>query len=236
MKQYIKKILCVVIIAALSYSLCSCKYIDELRTQHGIYTSNKRDEISLNGNKYILMQTDILITSTTYKNINVTESNVPVLLSTEYGDYFDLSKNHKFITTYDNEIYCRSDIYEKYKEKPLESELKYYCIKTHEEYISNAFEDTELIVEHEKLNIKSSDAINDVLTTVSPIKKLNYKKRDTIPIYKTDKDTELKTDCIKLIITKNDKYYLSSDPENNKFYEIPEKYSSIFSKLINKAI
>lgn len=113
MKKSIKLILCLTLIAVMSFSFCSCAMLDDAKKSHGIYSEDK-NEITIDGVVYKLAPEEIhkIYSSganipyqnsynNKYKSVFVTEKDVPVLVSSFVGDYYEIYKKGKMLYTYD---------------------------------------------------------------------------------------------------------------------------------------
>lgn len=126
MKKF-KRILALGFVILICVSLCSCNFIDELRSKQAFYDAP--DRITFRDEVYIkLPECDNLkYYSEAYGN--VTEKDVPVLLSDSYGQSFSFNNDLSLLRISLGNYYVREDLYDQYynviSNKPT---LDRYCI------------------------------------------------------------------------------------------------------------
>ncbi len=94
MKKYIKIIALILSVFTLCTILCSCDAIDEMRDKQAFW--QKDGSILYNGNTYVKLPLYTEVNSKDFgydSYIHVTEKNVPVLLSSEFGSYRNITKD-----------------------------------------------------------------------------------------------------------------------------------------------
>lgn len=116
-----KRWIAVLLVSLMCLSLCGCQELEDMRASHAIWQED--GSIKWNGNVYRLLENapDEL---QVYGGVTVyvTEADVPVLLSPEFGEYFNSSKDGMLLrgfNVYDmvgRYIYCREDRYEEIAE------------------------------------------------------------------------------------------------------------------------
>lgn len=156
-------------------SLSGCQELDEARRNHALY--NENGSITLNGMEYKALPqcTDLQPDIDFGRTIYVTEEDVPVLLSSSMGDYYDISTDEMFLLSgvsglkngvdglYSENVYCREDKYGEVRSK-IEGGNYFtgYCY----EYYDYSAEDNS--VRYYKLTSDEIAAVETVLMTGVP--------------------------------------------------------------------
>ncbi len=86
MRKIVKIIALAVIVVLMSLSLCSCDMLDDLRNKQAFWTDESQNEFVYQGEKYIKVEhsgRDLIFTGE-YIDINITNNDVPVMLSESY--------------------------------------------------------------------------------------------------------------------------------------------------------
>ncbi len=146
MKRYIRLIAGVLLTVMLCLSFCSCAYIDEERLYHAKWTDDAKNVISFRGNDYIKLPycEDLNFIDSGEEEMSfVTENDVPLLLSSLYGDCVTVSKDGEFLSVetwsfladeYTFGIYCRADLYNELLTAIETYKLDRYCVHEPKEY------------------------------------------------------------------------------------------------------
>ena len=116
MKQTIKLLSLILLTAILAVSLTSCAALDTMREAHAFYGED--ETILYNDATYYRLPECADLTVSGLYAINVTESDVPLLLSGILGDSYEVTNGGEFLerSTYSSDIvYCRSDRFESVK-------------------------------------------------------------------------------------------------------------------------
>ena len=87
----IKRILAIVFCSIICFSLCSCNYIDELRSKQAFY--DESGNITFRDEVYITLPSCENLKYYTEGYGRVTTEDVPVLLSDNYGQSFSFNKD-----------------------------------------------------------------------------------------------------------------------------------------------
>lgn len=89
MKPIVKIISIALCIVMLAVTLCSCQFLDEKKANHAVYCDDKKDSFTFHGYTYRkadLSKSLSLIATNDITNSYLTEQDVPVLLSSRYGE------------------------------------------------------------------------------------------------------------------------------------------------------
>ena len=89
MKPIVKIISIALCIVMLAVTLCSCQFLDEKKANHAVYCDDKKDSFTFRGYTYRkadLSKSLSLIATNDITNSYLTEQDVPVLLSSRYGE------------------------------------------------------------------------------------------------------------------------------------------------------
>jgi len=113
MKKFIRTAALILALLMLALPLVGCDKIDEMRANQGFW--NDDGSISFNGETYKLLSSSVYLFTDLYRELEITNKNVPVLLSKEYGQRFHISYDGVFISP-GLSYYCREDRYD-YVEK-----------------------------------------------------------------------------------------------------------------------
>lgn len=179
----IKIIIALALVAATAFSLTSCLSLNEAKARHMKYTDETHEEISFNGKIYKKLPYSKYGTKLDYYhtgvNYNLTENDVPVLLSDTYGMFAEYSADLDLIMTEGNvttpygymenvsAYFTTEENYEKYSEERKDPDLSSIAVVKSEfdpeDYYSNI--DSEFIIIPEKIvSMLTSDIENgDVL-------------------------------------------------------------------------
>ncbi len=138
MKKYIKLISVLVLTVLICMSFCSCKQLDELRLSRAVY-GNTEETLYFRGSEYKLLPECEYLNVGNNNYGNITDRDVPVLLSDVVGTNMYFDDNELFITSHrvwatssNNEaVWCRADIYDSTVEKIESFELDSYCYWDH---------------------------------------------------------------------------------------------------------
>lgn len=134
MKKFFRLTALALAIVMLAVSLCSCQYIDNLRTHQAFYADESEREILFEEHTYKLLnpgRLNFLFTGIfdTDGNYFVSQKDVPVLIAEHEGDFVNLSSDKRLIYIWgsDDPIwYVRDDIYDKAKETLETAKLDHF--------------------------------------------------------------------------------------------------------------
>ncbi len=187
MKRTAKILAAIGLIIILCVSMTGCMKIDKMREQQG-YIDDKGN-IIVNGEKYMPLPScdylapdfegyyGSLFQSSDYV-VNITEKDVPVLLSNFADERCQISKDRMYIVKevmddyfgyYGEQYYCHEDIYDK-----ISSAIEAGYSPDGYKYYYTDWEDTENYEKEYILTDAQVSAINEVLSTASTLDELPY--------------------------------------------------------------
>ncbi len=133
MKKYIKILSAGLLVLLIALSFCSCKELDEMRESVAIY-SETEEVLIFRGNEYKLLPKCEYLHIEADDSGNITEKDIPILLSSMYGSYMFFDKNTVFIVgdswrngNGEAMVYCRSDRYSEMCQIIENLEMNFYC-------------------------------------------------------------------------------------------------------------
>ena len=254
MKKSFKLIALFLAIAMLSVSLCSCRDLDDKKENRAVYTSADHKEIEYKGNiyrqinlgKYNFLSYYMGGMNTYY----VTDKDVPVLLTSQFGNWMvvDGNENHIEVSDYDKGelYYVRDDLYDKVKELVASGKLDCYYLEYWDEidYDNLEWDEYDTAYEESYHMVMVDDAVAKVVNNAENAAnndKISYKKlspnyQDIIELIVCDSDMIL-TDVSpyhRLVKDKNN-YYYWSDNSIGEYCLVPlnEEDSQIIAKLFS---
>lgn len=219
-------------------SATGCNAIDEMRKNHAFY--NADGSIMLDNTDYLLLPENAFFSpynSDDTRTIEITEADVPVLLSTIWGTTGTLYNDGEILLVdYGKTCYCRKDKYEQYNAllaAPFEPTG--YCYT----YFVLDTEDTLMYIEHNyKLTADQAKAVDEILATITPSvrdENASYYSDYSQELYACDDTMLLRKDAVCLEKT-GDKYYLVEyNVDSDREYEVPTEYHVIFDGIIKQA-
>lgn len=242
-------------IALFMICLClgGCDELDDMREKQAFWTTKGSIEsITLDGEEYKRLPgydnpDPLYNVPDSGLAVNVTDPDVPVLLSDSFAEYMNLSADKNFITGslynipvewYDgylpgsDVIYCKTDIYDEVAEK-INAGIEYTkygfgCFEYDEEKMS----DKRM---YYYLTDEENDAINTIIEKVKPL--TNNEIANNIYELSFDKISEDKyfgKASYELYSNGINTYYLaqySNALDIYTCYEVPQEYNSIFKKF-----
>lgn len=234
-----KRWLAIVFVSLLCLSLCGCQELDDMRASHAVWQED--GTILWNGNVYRLLENapdelQVYGGSTVY----VTEVDVPVLLSPEFGEYFTSSKDGVLLRGYNvydvggRYIYCREDRYEEivaYLEATTEEkEMSQYF------YCYWSFETNEQ--EYYYFTPDQKAVMDDLMATLvfEPVPIDFYGSADldmfSVQVGKCDEKRLFVDDYALEIIFRNSRYYLTDANEGGYIAQVPEDYNKVMDDIV----
>ena len=135
MKKTFRIIALVLAVAVVAFSLCSCRALDEAKTNQAFYIDSSKEDIIYNETTYRKMETGNLdfIKPWSYSLVDqnkgrfVTEKGVPALLSSWYGDSYELYHDNMILSIFDQD-FVREDQYDHIKEILFNTNLDHYVL------------------------------------------------------------------------------------------------------------
>lgn len=222
MKKYLKHLSVVLILIVFGTLFSSCDALDEMRKTQAFWNNTEKTEIIYNDKVYKkidLGKNELLTNYMESEYINITEKDVPVLLSGIIGTTAETHRNGKFIVIDYEEYYCSSDFYDSLL-------LKLQGMTRSETCIFNMYDG--------KYELLSSED-NDILASV--IKSSDFKEMNGNHIryfgvaYRCDAEMYIEGEYIEFIEA-DDKYYIGGTA--GKYYEVPTEYEDWFEEICEK--
>lgn len=220
--KVLKKITALVLFAALAASLTSCLALEKAKAHHMIYKDDNFDTIIFNEKTYKEMSNTKYALSAFYYNddiYRVTDSDVPVLLSEDYGAVAQYDKKLDVIKC--GNYYCPEDEYDEFQKMLNESDIdtvclakdRYYEISSDEEWLVPLSEETSRAI----FELLESEPLDE--DTADLIIRAGY---NIEVLYLTDKDLAvIDEDASMSLYIFKDKLYIRDN--DNKTYAVPDE-------------
>ena len=226
----VKRIVALALALLLCLPLCSCKELDDMRDRQAV--RQKDGTLLFNEQIYkVLPYTgEALNQDTDYDGqIMVTELGVPVLLSKMMGSYARTLGDGAFIEfdAYDNEYYCREDLYDELvavveENAPISKYYYTYYIPRNIDYI---------------LTVEQMAVIDAVLRHAEEL--VDPKEVHTnysLKLYGLTEDGWFRKNVCRIeynIDYSDNHYYLVPDI-GSQYIRVPEEYEPIFTEIVAK--
>ncbi len=236
MKKYAKLISLVLVIITFCTILCSCDALDEMRASQGFWW--KDGTIHYDGNTYVKLPVYTELNSSAYgydSSIFITEKNVPVLLSQEFGSYRNITKDGVVIDG-NGELYALAGKYAqvvKEAEKVVRGEFDKYTIEYYDNY------DTEM-----EITCTSHDVgvIKSIINDENIIDFDSGSMKRSIHIYCSSDNGYFGHYYGSIHLLKDGEYVVEENQKHygQSIYLVPEKYQKdiedIFSRCVDSII
>ena len=234
MKNF-KKILCVVLTVLICFSLSGCNFIDDMRDAQIHY--NDDGNLVYDEKEYILLP-DCSAFSPGVGTVNylyITETDVPVLLSTFIGNEATITEDKLFISIkhedYTSTHFAREDVFDKIVNRINSGNyFDGYCF--YYQYYDKNYEWQE---KYTIINDKQKEAIEGTISLAYPEDvdvdlMYPYHKMD---LYLCSKDLYFKEFTVSIFKT-DSKLYVSYDygEDGTKVYIVPDEYIDTINGLI----
>ena len=233
MKKFIKLILALVLVFALCFSLSGCNVLSEPKEAHAIRIDE--ETIEYDGEEYKLLPNNEYFCPPFIESVslNITESDVPVLLSEQFGDRGELNDDKTIIEYFDtSSFYCRKDKYQKVK-KEVEAEF----IKSGYCYSYTVFDEETYMSEFEYYTFseKENDAIEKVLAygEVVVLENCSYEYCANLEIY--SRNLNFRKDFMQLCYSNGEFFLLDVDKDQQVMYKADSSLNQILSQAMKKA-
>lgn len=255
MKKVFKISALLLVIFLLTVSLCSCRSLETAKTNQAFYRDNFRSEVILRDNIYQKIHLGNLsfIDTGNYglqdNGCFVTEKDVPVLLSSWYGERYSISKDESVLSIY-GEYYVREDRYEAVKDAADSAVLDHYYISYYpDSYYSGRYDDIASkrydtdTVSNILLEQDVTDAINKTLATVNSDKVQLTQDQlysvEALMIERCDKDMIVTTSDNNLVLLRDgESFYVSGDndywADSYSVYPIEKNSAALIGELFEK--
>lgn len=236
MKKVIRITALFLALLMLAPALIGCDNIDELRAKQGFW--NDDGSISFNGETYKRLYTNEHLSSSTWRDLNITEKDVPVLLSgwfqSAYATY-SIDSSNIFIVWQNPdvppEIYCRSDKFEYFsdllKEGIVYDKFCFYYVGLDEE--DDEWEDIRYI-----LTDKEKAAIHDIIENEPKAEDYNLEEGyDILSIFYQSTDGFFeKSSNIELLVSNSQCYITVREDDNERIFRVPDNYKKLFDGML----
>lgn len=266
MKKTIKSVLAVLVVFSVCLSLCSCNWLDEMKSDQAFFNEDKTC-INFGENTYSLLPdsygTDYINLGFEYEYIYVTESDVPVLLMSIFGEYADVKSDQTILgiiddTDYTTKYYCRDDIYHDVLEVVSAKSHDNYCVEIYKEYIedeetgeiteiNNGYADdgyyfnSTFTYEYVILEDEIKDVINDIISEGTPVSQseadINWDNVGCVEIYQCDDNTLVVIPSVTLYYGYYGRpCYLGVGDASMLYYPISNEYMTQIEALYNLTV
>ncbi len=234
-------------LAVLCALVTGCGALDDMRARHGYYDEDGNIRIGaykylpLPENEYFTPYNTTILFDKVNAYICVTERDVPVLLSEEFGNRYYIYNDGKILGTsthdpYGVRYYCREDIYATLMplmEKPFEVKGYFYTYK-------DAMDDgSGFRVETYRLTDEQVAVIDDVVATVEGDIPIGYGEDNkyVIPVYASTDSLLLRKDAYKILVRDGGYVLRTVDQGGNELtdFTVPAEYHAVFDDIV-KAI
>lgn len=231
MKKW-KRWLVLALATVLCLSLCGCDELETMRSEHGVWQED--GSILWNGAVYRKLENTLSMGefdfTYSYVTIYVTEPDVPVLLSTMFGEAMDVSADGTILEHYDYRLveerttwYCREDVYDEMVKK-LENgvTLNTYC------YYYWDFDRGKNVPYY--LTEEQANTMHRILATVDPVLSADFDEpiEDELYLYVTDENRMFEQGTDKWLCITQSRYCIESFDE---IYVVPMEYNAIFDEI-----
>ena len=232
-----KKVLALLLTAALLFSLSGCVALEEMRRGQAFLQEN--GDILWQGNTYKLLQdAQDLYPELDYDDqLTVTAPDVPLLLATfeKYG-FFYPSKDGKFLKSMDAGMYCRADAYEEISRRLREGfEPEIFCY-FYEVYDEETWEFTE---EKYVLTDEQVTAVETVCSTVEPYSASQLGRPEAVHsvyLYGCSGDMLQQTCNTEIVVTTAGYSLLVYTEDDALVFPVPEGMHDIFNQILRAYI
>ncbi len=219
-----KKLTAILIILLICFSICSCRELDDLRDRQAYFNKNGiiyKDTLY----KTVNISDNLNYNYTNQKNLNVTDPDVPVLVSEIIE--FDYSMNEDETIIYgDGDWYVREDKY------PLYEDSVKYGIN----YTDFGFDyfDEELQENTDYIFTKEEKELFLSLLSTEPVNR-DFVVQDMLYLFEQSDDELFRRSDDYTVIRCEDGYYLSTSVDNtDKMYKSTAQTDELFNKFFGK--
>lgn len=231
-----KKILCVLLLLAVVMSFAGCAYLDNLRAQQAYLIDGN---IHWGNVVYKpLPNSDTFSPTWGYGGLNVTDPDVPVLLSESFREFrVSVSEDCLFLA-YDK-YYCREDVYDYWAarmEEPFEAQVLGYYYYYWDQVTETGGDAFNVLTKEQKA------AVEKVLETVEPLEigegwSINFDLYVTLE--SATEDLMFRKDTGIVINRAGSQYYLTVNGTSlgrETIYQVPAEYNTVFSAIVENSL
>ena len=229
MKQKIRTILVLLLIPFLLVAFTACETLDDLRNTQGFWEED--GSISLHGTRYLKLPPceEIAIDAET-DTFYITEPDVPVLLSSMYGDYFSRSEDARFLRG-NGEFYCHSDHYEEIKTR-IENgvEMDHFCY-TEYRFIDGITRQVTTVLSRPAIQLLNDTVKNSTPMALPEGATMSFDQ--TVHIYRSSEDALFRTYAFKLCRLSESYYITVTETISGEetYYPIAEDGVSLIKEI-----
>lgn len=245
MKKFTRILILATILLLQCFLLSGCAALDDFREKQAYITEDRK--IVYNDAVFILMpESEYLQPIYNYSEdyqLNVTKSDVPVLLSTFLSEKtLYMCSDGIFLsgyddTRYDEIVYCREDKYEEMVNRMKEDFNPTKAGYLYETYIE---ENDEFVFDYYMLSDEEFEAVKEVMRKTNA----SYLPSDAYIDYNYYIELELCSDdnlfrkYVMDLVQSDNQYYIVYyvDDDTSRVYSVPDSYNEIFSNIMKKGI
>ncbi len=221
------------------FSATGCNAIDEMRNNQAFYTET--GGVKLRGTDYLPLPENEYFRPFKRDDsavIRITEPDVPVLLSAEFGDYSTLYNDGEILySNYMDVYYCRVDKYPEYNavlSAPFEPTG--YCY-TYRVLNTDTLEYIEHIYQLTAEQVKAVDEIRATVTPTVQDENADYTYDYFVALDACDDTMLLRDEAVSIAISGNE--YTIVRPNYNGEredlqYTVPPEYSAMFDSIVKQ--
>lgn len=240
MKKVLRAISLIVVTVIVCCSLSGCMAIDKLRQSQAFWIDDST--IEYQNQKYIALPYDDKLQPVTneHNTVEVTQKDVPVLLSAFIGDTFDLSDDGVFLCIREDAgyiSYCLEEHYKEINDKIQNGyDIETYCYEYYD------YENDEY--KYYKFSKQEEEAVEYVVNNIEPqimpeAATLDFEH--LVVVEACSEDMYFRKDAAQITI-KDDTYYVvitqyeDTLNEQTLLYKVPEDKKDIFVKMLKPSV
>ena len=243
MKKSIRITSLLLAILMLALPLVGCDRIDEMRANQGFW--NDDGSISFNGETYKLLSpsTYLYLIINPYYKLEITDKNVPVLLSEEYGIDARMTFDKMFIRALVGDrynVYCREDKYDYVEQSIKQHEnmnylgfyypYEYISISRKVEYFDNGGKPVQLLTEEEIAALKEITSVEGTSFSDKEYELITEYGRVVIYYCSEDMLFRKESGIVFFLDPSRCRYIVDGD----SVYSVPEEYDDLFDDMFEE--
>lgn len=223
----IKRILAIVFCLIICFSLCSCNYIDELRSKQAFY--DESGNITFRDEVYKILPSSEYLKYYWSAFGNLTAKDVPVLLSENYKESFSYNNDLSLLSIPGTEeYYVREDLYDEYYELVENMpKLDRYCIMGHRSDDKREVHEKFEVLLSKEATLKINESKDGEKVTIS-----DY-WRGVVTLKITDDEIRFLKESYMRIIKIDGKMYLETSGNDEEAYLIDESAYDELNKFFS---
>lgn len=224
MKKYLKILSLISLLIIISTLFSSCNGLDEMRKTQAFWNNTEKTEIIYNNEIYKKIDLGTVELLSDYRDtvqINITEKDVPVLLSEFFGTYAAVRQKGKFIVVSSEEYYCLAEDYDEILLSLKDMEPTSACVYNYDIYKGG----------YGLLSDEDNEILNSIIS-LDEAKVISYENiKHFGAVYRCDEKMIFSYEWFNF--KKADgKYYLSGS--GNEYYEVPKEHEEWFEEICEK--